>query len=227
MPELPLDLPDLDIPALQALLTGPLSDLPVGSVVETDPVDDQLADGVWLAFGGRDCGYWWDIIHSDEDDGPSPSDHLSKLGARLTRVSVDVATLAALLDAAEERDRLRTFLALPGAGESNGEPRGETFRSYAWAAEKFRQRDPRHQLTEWAANFDVLAQQLRRAGDGIDRLRAELANPPAAPDEIVEEAGEKYALSGPGDGYDGAGITDALETYRAWIAERVEVPGRG
>jgi len=54
----------------------------------------------------------------------------------------------------------------------------------------------------------------------VARLQAALANPPAPPGGVVEAAGEAYALAGPGDEYDGAGVTDALEVYRSWLAEQ-------
>ncbi|MEX5712282.1 exonuclease domain-containing protein, partial [Parafrankia sp. FMc6] len=44
-------------------------------------------------------------------------------------------------------------------------------------------------------------------------------------DDDIEPAGEAYALSGPGDAYDGEGIRAALDTFAARLADQLPAPG--
>lgn len=101
---------DLDIPALRALGASDLTTGPLGSIAAGVSEDGDLLE--WLALRGADGGYWWDTEGEDEDMATTA--RIALEGAKLVKVPVEIATLTALLDAAEQRDRLASQLAESG-----------------------------------------------------------------------------------------------------------------
>jgi hypothetical protein len=93
-------MPDLDTASLRAMLAGGLPTAPIASISETVNYPDEGDLTSWVANGGADGGYWW-MLGGDEDDFRTTS-QLVEAGAEVTRVSIDVKTLYALLDAAEQ-----------------------------------------------------------------------------------------------------------------------------
>ncbi|MBL7487156.1 hypothetical protein [Frankia sp. AgW1.1] len=100
-------MPDFDIPALRALAASDLTTGPLGSIAEGVSEDGDLLE--WLALRGADGGYWWDTEGEDEDMATTA--RIALEGAELVKVPVEIATLTALLDAAEQREALRLALA--------------------------------------------------------------------------------------------------------------------